>query len=231
MRDGGLRVRTSTPRAIHRAFSLVLITTILMGCAELEAHRGKLIGALVGAGAGAAVGGAAKGPRGALIGAMIGFGLGLAAGAYVDRQTGNRQAAVEQLRQSEIPMLPDLPVIVHIKSYRVDPPRARPGDRVIVHADYLIFARENADELIDLEEWRLVRQVRQDGSDVRQPAYRKIRLGQGVHYSQFKFEIPSDAPSGSYVIVTVVRTVNEQQMMQTEAALEVCTSPVTSATC
>ena len=190
-------------RSIVSTVALVLIVTLLAGCAEMtEQQKGGAVGAGGGAILGALAGGMAdkKNPgRGAAIGAAAGAALGGAAGwlvgEYRVQQVKSRDQAVAETRYNA-----RQGVVATIDRSVATPQQVKPGDQMTLQVQYTVLAPPRGGE-VRVRETRTILFANQVLTEL--PA-RELSLTQGTQGIEFPMTLPQNAADGEYTVLTTV---------------------------
>ena len=185
-----------------------LIGATLSGCATQDGNE-QLIGAGVGCAAGAIVGGLIGGRKGAAIGCAAGGTMGVGAVAlsqYNARQA--RTARADASRYSKVD--PDFYGLsrsstesaVKIRASGSSPSTVSPGQAVTVTTDYSIITPRNVDTVAVDESWIL----KKDGEEITKLEVDAQKRRSGGWSTVGEFNVPNDAPPGTYVVEHKVQT-------------------------
>jgi outer membrane lipoprotein SlyB len=167
---------------------------LVSGCTTTQG-----IGALGGAATGALIGGLAGGnATGALIGAAAGAAAGWGAAALYEYHV-NQSRTVEQ--DAEIyGYTPGVGPIVKIRDASCSPRTAKAGETVQIRSDYSVNSASE-DPVMISEQWHLEK----DGEVLHEfPINREPRVA-GGWLAENSFELPKDAPPGTYVFVNRIQ--------------------------
>ncbi len=181
-------------RTARMACCVVLGSALVTGCTTTQG-----IGALGGAATGALIGGLAGGnATGALIGAAAGAAAGWGAAALYEYHV-SQSRSVEQ--DAEIyGYTPGVGPIVKIRDASCSPRTARAGESVRIRSDYSVNSVSGEPVMIS-EQWHLEK----DGEVLHEfPVNRETRAS-GGWLAENSFELPQDAPPGTYVFVNRIQ--------------------------
>lgn len=192
--------------AVLLALSVVIS---LAGCATDSGYydpgRSAAAGALGGAAAGAALGsiiGAAAGApgKGAWIGAASGaLAGGIAGAAYAhhkNQQLRSGEAAMQQYHYG-----PGQAAMVDLNEAVTQPSTVRPGQTVDMVLTYTILTPDNAPTQVSL-----YRAVTLGSTQVGQPYQTQAVNQNGTYQDRVGFQVPPDAPPGTYTVSNRVTT-------------------------
>jgi len=185
---------------------LVFLSQAAAGCATMSEEQK---GTTIGAGAGAVLGGLTgalldkKNPgRGAAFGAAAGAALGGAAGwgigAYRAKQVKTREQAADDLNYR-----PQQGIVTRLDGTSVIPQQARPGDEVMLQAQYVILG-PSQNVQVKVKETRT---ILFNNEPVKQME-KETMLGFGAHNLQQLITLPRTAAEGRYTVVTTVQPIN-----------------------
>uniref|UniRef100_A0A7V4G9T3 Glycine zipper domain-containing protein n=1 Tax=Desulfobacca acetoxidans TaxID=60893 RepID=A0A7V4G9T3_9BACT len=188
---------------------LLIFTVSLAGCATdsgyydpaRSAGAGALGGAAAGAALGSIIGAAAGAPgKGAWIGAASGaLAGGIAGAAYAhhkNQQLRSREAAMQQYQYA-----PGQAAMVDINEAVTQPPTVRPGQTVDMVMTYTILTPDNAPTQVTL-----YRAVTLGNTQVGQPYQVQAVNQNGTYQDRVGFQVPPDAPAGTYTVSNRVMT-------------------------
>lgn len=189
------------------AFATLLGAT-LSGCATQDGNE-QLIGAGVGCAAGAIVGGLIAGRSGAAIGCAAGGTMGVGAVAlsqYNARQARTKQADAKRYSKVD----PDFYGLsrsatesaVKIRSTSSSPASLAAGQAVTVTTDYSIITPKDVNTVMVDETWTL----KKDGEEITTIEADAQKRSSGGWSTVGEFNVPDDAPPGTYVVEHKVQT-------------------------
>jgi len=173
---------------------VALAGALVSGCTTTQG-----VGALGGAATGALIGGLASGDAsGALIGAAAGAAAGWGAAALYEYEV-NKNRTPEQ--DAEIyGYTPGVGPVVKIRDASCSPRTARAGESVRIRSDYSVNSVNGGPVMIS-ERWHLEK----DGEILHEfPVNRESRTP-GGWLAENSFEVPEDAPPGTYVFVNQIQ--------------------------
>jgi hypothetical protein len=182
-------------RTIRLIPTLALCGVLVFGCTQTQG-----IGALGGAATGALIGGLASGnATGALIGAAAGAAAGWGAAAFYEYHV-NQTRSVQQ--DAEVyGYTPGVGPVVKIRDASCTPRAARPGQVLQIRSDYSINSPDGQPVLVS-ERWHLEK----DGEVLHEFPVSREQRASGGWLAENSFELPGDAPDGTYVFVNRVQT-------------------------
>jgi len=198
---------------LQRTVTCLVIMALLaggFGCASIpEEHKGAATGAGIGAATGA-IAGALLGSKGAktemaVVGGLLGAVAGGAIGHYAYDKKRSQEETVRKYDYK-----PSDGILVRIEDVSVDPPVAKPGDRVDMKMTYAVLGTQAGKE-IELAE---IREISYEGQLYGKPEV-TVKRDDGTFSSSLPLVLPSDAKQGKY---TVTMTVKGSSMSDTRQA-------------
>ena len=186
------------------------VATGLTGCATQQGNQ-QAMGAGIGCVGGAIIGGLIAGRSGAAIGcaggAAIGF-AGVTLAQYQAEQTRSQQADANRYRKVD----PDFyglsqsatATSVKIRTTGTSPSSIRAGRLITATTDYSIITPRNSTSVMVNESWVL----KKDGEVITELHSEPQTRTSGGWSTQAEFDVPQDAPAGTYVIEHKVQAGN-----------------------
>lgn len=174
---------------------LALCGALIFGCTQTQG-----VGALGGAATGALIGGLASGDAtGALIGAAAGAAAGWGAAALYEYHV-NKTRTVQQ--DAEIyGYTPGVGPVVKIRDAGCVPRNAAPGQVLQLRSDYSVNSPDGQPVMVS-ERWHLEK----DGQLLHEFPVAREQRAPGGWVAENSFELPNDAPAGTYVFVNRIQT-------------------------
>ncbi len=183
---------------------VVFFAVSLAGCATeggyYDPARSAGAGALGGAATGAALGaiiGAASGnaATGAWVGAAAGGLLGGVGGALYAAHRNSEIRSGEAAAQAN--NYQGQGNVVNVDNVVASPSVARPGQQIVLGADYTILTPNNMPVSANL-----VREIRYQGSPVGSPYQTTVTNSNGTYQDNVTYSLPNNATPGVYTVVT-----------------------------
>jgi len=200
---------------------VVLLVVSLAGCATESGYydpgRSAGAGALGGAATGAALGaiiGAATGnaATGAWIGAASGAVLGGVGAALYASHRNSEMRSAEAAAQAR--GYQGQGYVISVDNVTASPGMARPGQQIMLGADYTILTPDNQPVSATL-----VREIRYQGNMVGSPYQTTVTNTNGGYQDNVTYSLPNNATPGVYTVVT--RLMSNYGTSQREASFSV----------
>jgi hypothetical protein len=186
---------------IAAAITLTAFTIVASGCVTVsEEHKGAAGGAGIGAATGAVAGALIAGSGSRVKGAVIGGLAGALLGGIIGHYTVDKKSSAEETN-NKYSYKPTSGTVVRVEDSRATPSLADPGGTVNLDATYAVMAPSN-DTQVSITETRV---VTFNGELVANPEVNVTRTA-GTYKSTLPLILPTDAKSGTYRVVTTIKT-------------------------
>ncbi len=196
----------------NRIVAMVALLTFAMGtggCVTVSpehegAAKGAGIGAATGAIAGAVLAGEGSRTKGALIGGLAGALLGGVIGNYtVDKKKSAEETA------TKYDYKPSDGTVVRIEGTQMNPITLNRGETIKLEATYAIMAPSSESQVSVTES----REVTFNGELVANPEI-TVQRTSGTYTSSIPLMLPADAKTGTYKVITTIRTATGKDARQ-----------------